>query len=98
MERNGDDLKIPRDIDFSVVFPTTSDAEDFAARIRRLGLRASVTKSDVVAELPWDVTVTKHLVPIHAQITEFEEMLEDLALALSGRNDGWGCFAQPLQH
>lgn len=47
--------------------------------------------------MPWDVTVTKHMIPMHAEITRFEEMLGGAAVPLEGRNDGWGCFSQPVQ-
>lgn len=97
-ERNGDDLNISRDVNFSVVFPSEAEAAQFVANIRGLGLRASMEKSNCVPELPWDVTVTKHMIPAHAEITRLEEMLEDAAGPLGGRNDGWGCFSQPVQN
>lgn len=41
-------------------------------------------KSNCVPELPWDVTVTKHMIPAHAEITRLKEMLEDAAGPLGG--------------
>jgi hypothetical protein len=40
------------------------------------------------------VRVVKHIAPSHREITEFEELLEDQAAPLGGRNDGWGCISQ----
>ena len=98
MLRDGDDFTKPRDIDFSVVFPSDSAAEEFAEHFFRLGFKISVQKSDCKPELPWDVTVTNFMLPTHDGITKFEETLEGVAARFGGRNDGWGCFCQPVQH
>lgn len=50
MERDGDDLNISRDIDFSVVFPREAEAEEFVMQIRELGVKASLRKSNCVPE------------------------------------------------
>jgi hypothetical protein len=94
MAASGDDLSKPRDIDFSVVFPDRSSAEEFAASFGQLGCRTRLKKSDVAPGLPWDVTVVKHMVPVCEAITEFELLLQSKASPLGGRNDGWGCFEQ----
>lgn len=47
-----------------------------------------------VEALPWDVVVTKEMLPSHEAITAFETELEEVASGYGGRNDGWGCFAQ----
>jgi hypothetical protein len=92
MELSGDDLSKPRQIDFVVVLPDETRASNFAVHIRTCGYVAVVKRSDVVPELPWDVTVSNFMVPTHTGITAFESMLESAAAALGGRNDGWGCF------
>src|ERR1700761_2110767 len=93
MERNGDDLSIPRDINFSVVFASREKAESFAALIHQRGLKISVENSNCVQEAPWDVTVTKHMQPTYKAIKDFEEELDHISTSLGGRNDGWGCFS-----
>ena len=45
--------------------------------------------------LPWDVVITKFMVPSHDAITALEHDLEVAAEPLGGRNDGWGCFERP---
>ena len=93
MERNGDDLTKPRDIDFTVVFADDISANHFARHFKDLGLGTSVKFSETVKELPWDVRVVKNMVPLHNEIGEFEKELELFASPLGGRNDGWGCFS-----
>jgi hypothetical protein len=94
LQRGGDDLSLPRDIDFSVVFPTEADATAFAKLFDSPDTRAEVRRADVVRERPWDVTITRHMVPDHGAIGAFEELLLSRASPLGGCNDGWGCFAQ----
>jgi hypothetical protein len=98
MQENGDDLTKPRDIDFTVVFPSEVFAEAFADHFRRLGYRVSVEKTKSVPGLPWDVVVVRHMIPLHNEISEFEDTLLAFASPLGGRNDGWGSFIQPTRH
>ena len=72
---------------------------------RGRGFRASVEKPECVAELPWDVVMVSDMLPSHSDISKFallaatkaafEEMLEEAASPLGGRNDGWGCSTLP---
>ena len=95
MKANGDDLTCPRDVDFTVVFPNESAAQEFAGHFRGLGHRTSVEFSKTVDELPWDVVVVKHMALSQGDIERFEDTLQDVASNLGGRNDGWGCFSEP---
>jgi hypothetical protein len=54
--------------------------------------QVKVDFNQVVPELPWDVTVTKYMVPSHGAMAHFEMTLGAAAAGLGGRNDGWGCF------
>jgi hypothetical protein len=98
MQQNGDDFTKPRDIDFSVVFASQSAAEEFAEHFRRGGFKIALDELDRDRELPWDVTVTRHMLPTHAGITEVERTLEEVAAPLGGSNDGWGCIRQSVLH
>ena len=94
LQKNGDNLAKPRDVDFTVVFANEESAQEFAEHFIRHGYKVSVGNSNCVPDLPWDVVVTKHMVPSHNEITQTEETLQDIADGLGGRNDGWGCFSQ----
>src|SRR4051812_48205678 len=84
LQGNGDDLTKPRDIDFTVVFPSQLLAEEFAGQFRQMGHRVSVRETKCVAELPWDAIVVNHMLPSHNEISDFESTLETLASTLGG--------------
>jgi hypothetical protein len=92
MRAEGDDLAKSRDIDFVVVFADELSAQRFADELDAIEVQAVVEKSETEEGMPWDVVVTKNMVPENEAITGFEESLANMAIAFGGRNDGWGCF------
>jgi hypothetical protein len=94
MVENGDNLSVPRDIDFIVVTPDAEAAARFAEVVGKWGLALTVEHADVVTTLPWEVRVVSHMLPTHEGITQLEQRLGHEAALVGGRNDGWGCFEQ----
>jgi hypothetical protein len=88
MVRSGDDLTMPRNVDFSVVFREHGSAKEFVRDVRARGYVAEVESGDEF----WDVTVVVNMIPDHKRISSIESELESLAAPLGGWNDGWGCF------
>ena len=95
MEAKGDDLRRPRNINFSVLFPDGSSAEKFAEHFRSLGYEVSVEGKYADQESPWDVCVVRYMPATHEGITNFEGLLQEIADRWGGHNDGWGCFSGP---
>lgn len=95
MEAQGDDLTRPRIVDFTVAFSDRSSAEQFAQHIRALGHEVSVELTETDQNYPWDVVVVQHMVPSYDGIVNFENLLQSVADAWGGHNDGWGCFSEP---
>ncbi len=95
----GDDLTVARPVEFQFVFPSLTDARNFAQAARELDLRAEVADGDdgPAPGLPWDVNVTIHMVPELAAITGHERALGQLAAAYNGRPDGWFCQQMDAQ-
>ncbi|TBR39257.1 MULTISPECIES: ribonuclease E inhibitor RraB [Dyella] len=91
MAERGDRLDQPREIDFSVIFPSEDQALAFAITLLRGGAKVSFSEYEENPELSWEVTVHPVMVPRHGDITAFEAMLAAEAEPLGGRNDGWGC-------
>lgn len=88
MLEDGDDLTIPREIDFHLVFGDEAAARAFAD--------AANTQSDLLVSMPgvddegiWQVTASRYMVPRHADITKLEKELTVLAESFGGYPDGW---------
>lgn len=88
----GDTLTVPRDIDFSIVFPEEFSAQRFIDAIRPHFDLVRYTQMETSRRLKWDVTATRHMLPSHRDITTTEEFLAAAAEPFGGENDGWGCF------
>jgi hypothetical protein len=90
MQEQGDDLAAPRDIDFFLIFETRPQAEAFA------GLATAVLQLPAVVA-PWEktdkwqVSLTRHMAPDHAQLSQLEKQFAALARQHGGEADGWGC-------
>lgn len=94
MAEQGDDLSVPREIDFSVIFPTEDAALKFAILLLRNGQKVSFSEYDANEERPWEVQAHPFMVPSHDNISGYESLLASEAEPLDGQNDGWGCEVQ----
>ena len=94
MQQEGDNLDIPREIDFSIIFPTEQAAIQFAVELLRSDQKVSFSPYEEHEELPWQVQAHPVMVPTHENISGYEHELATGAQKYGGRNDGWGCFAQ----
>jgi hypothetical protein len=94
MAEQGDDLSVPREIDFSVIFPSEDAALKFAVLLLRNGQKVSFSPYEEHDELPWQVQAHPLMVPTHENISGYEDLLGSEAAPFGGRNDGWGCEVQ----
>ena len=94
MAADGDNLEEPREIDFSVIFPSEDSAIQFAIRLLRNDLKVSFSDYEGSEEFPWQVQAHPFMLPTHENVSGFESMLAGEAAAFGGRNDGWGCMSQ----
>ena len=94
MSQDGDNLAKNREVDFSVIFPNEEAAMSFAVLLLRNGQKVSFSPYEGNAKLPWQVHAHPVMTPTHEAVTRYENQLAIDAKPLSGRNDGWGCFAQ----
>ena len=98
LEAKGDELSKPRNVDFSVVFPSKDAAEKFAEHFSAQSYETSVYFAEDSNDLPWNVNVVKPMALSYDAIVSFEAFLQEVADTLGGQNDGWGCFSEPKQH
>jgi len=95
LRSDGDDMS-PREINYSIDFPTSEDRDAF---IRRLDEKAfKIEKIGEAAKgensLPYPVHLSKIDAIDLPRIGFIEQYLIQLAIAHSGRYGGWGCFVQ----
>ncbi|MET4570389.1 ribonuclease E inhibitor RraB [Rhodanobacter soli] len=95
MAQAGDDLSIPREVDFAVIFPSEDDALKFAVHLLRSDQKVSFSSYEEHDELPWQVLAHPFMEASHENVSGFERLLGEAAEDFGGRNDGWGCEAQP---
>jgi hypothetical protein len=93
MALNGDHLWISRPIIFSVVFPNSLNASNFAESVAGTDRKCEINKYDEARGFSHQVEVTIDIAATNRSITDFESYLGNIALRFGGRNDGWGCFA-----
>lgn len=90
MLEDGDDLTIPREIDFHLVFADEAAAAAFADAAR-LQPDLIVSVPALVEDGIWQVTASRHMAPRHGDITRLEKELTVLAESFGGYPDGWEC-------
>ena len=96
MAQDGDDLSKSRDIDFFVVFNNPRQVSQFLEKFTNKDCNISVSKPSGIFRRKISVTITCNMLPTHDSISSFENKLDLDAKQFGGRNDGWGCFVQPL--
>ena len=94
MSEAGDDLSVPREVDFAVLFPSEDDALKFAVHLLRSDQKVSFSTYEESAALPWQVLVHPFMEASYENIAGFEHLLAEAAEDFDGQNDGWGCEAQ----
>ncbi|MBP1858409.1 ribonuclease E inhibitor RraB [Rhizobium herbae] len=93
MHGRGDSLTMPRDIDFSIMFPDEVSAKAFAARIEQHFHTVEYHETGEPGKTKWDVTATRLMLPSYGEIVEMETLLQREADPWGGYIDGWGCFS-----
>jgi hypothetical protein len=86
----GDNLSVPRPIDFDFAFDERQQALGFEAVVEERDLQVCIS-SDAQQE-GWYMIVTRYMVPTHASITALESSLTERARSAGGEAEGWGCL------
>ncbi|WP_127170852.1 ribonuclease E inhibitor RraB [Xanthomonas euvesicatoria] len=90
--QQGVDLSKPREIAFSVVFPSKESALEFSVKMLRFEQKVRCCHYPENTAFPMDVTEYPTMVPSYKAISAFEEDLAAEAKPLDGLNDGWEFF------
>jgi len=94
MAERGDDLNIPRTMDFTAAFIDQAKASSFAQRAAEQGYDVELEETRTVPTHPWDVVASREMTPTVDAVTRAETALSLLADEFGGIIDGWGCLAQ----
>jgi hypothetical protein len=90
MVAGGDTLQKPRIIDYCFVFPTRSQALEFAASVGEIDYEVCISYYE--EKRMWESIVKKFMIPDHTEITRIESDLTGRAEVAGGIADGWGCM------
>lgn len=94
MAQQGDDLSKKRDVEFTVIFSTETEALKFGEVLLFNRQQVLLCDNEESEEYPYEIVVTVAMVPTHKEISDYENLLQKYASDLNGYNDGWGCCAQ----
>ncbi len=89
MRDKGVNVHTSRKMDFSHLFPSRELAASFAISAMDAGFDTKIDEYPS-NDYPWDVTVSKEMIPSAENVTEAEEKLGVLAQTFEGHADGWG--------
>ena len=97
MDEAGDDLSLPRSIDFVHLFAGKEAAQCFSGQAREAGYDVSLYEPHEASGegASWAVICSWDMLPTHGEITRVEQELAELAKSFGGRGDGWACTHQP---
>lgn len=90
MQEQGDDLSVPRDVDFYLLFDRHEDAAAFEARAD-LGPEFRLRTARYERTDKWQVCITLHMLPVYAELVALEKQVARLGREHGGQADGWGC-------
>ena len=87
---DGNDMTAPMVIDFPVVVPAETPANQFAAVASAKGYMVHLWRDGDDGN--WDVICAIDMVPTHADVVRIQRELTELAKPFRGYCDSWGTF------
>lgn len=97
LRTKGDSLTKPRELDFTVIFPSEEAAIEFAVTCLRSEFKVEFREAEEKQDdgLNWEVIAYTYAVPTHSDITMLEDALGKQAAPLGGRTSGWSAVFVP---
>lgn len=94
MAMEGDDLNRPREIQFSVIFPSQDQAIQFGNILLANNQKLSFCPYLENPEHPWEITAYPEMPASYDNIIGYQSLLETHARKFDGIYDGWYCPPQ----
>jgi len=87
--QDGSDMTQPMLIDFAIDAPSEEVADHVLARLKAKDFVSKKTQND---DGRWTITVPVMMTPVHAEIVDFQNALDEDLNQFGAKSDGWGTF------
>jgi hypothetical protein len=91
LQQAGNDLEQPREIEFSVLFPSQALALQFGQLLLENNQKLSFTPFQDNKALPWEITAYPEMELSYENISAYQALLETSSAPLQGKFDGFYC-------
>ena len=92
MQQAGDDLEQPREVEFSVLFPSQALALQFGQLLLENNQKLSFCPYQGDEAFPWEITAYPFMAASYENIAAYQELLTSSVAPFSGKYDGWYCL------
>lgn len=93
MAEDGNDLSLPYEVEYSIIFAEQQQAEQCALFLLHQEQKVSLYEEEEGESRYWVVSAYIELIPMHEDITDLEQWFIRIADKFAGEYDGWGCIA-----
>ena len=93
MAEDGNDLSMPYEIEYSIIFAEKQQAEQCALYLLHQEQKVSLYEEEESESNYWVVSAYVEIIPQHEDISDLEQWFIRIADKFSGEYDGWGCIA-----
>jgi hypothetical protein len=91
-QQAGDDLDEPREVEFSVLFPSQELALKFGQLLLENNQKLSFTPFQDNEEYPWEITAYPIMPLNYENISSYQTLIENSSEPLKGHFDGFYCL------
>lgn len=92
LHQAGHNLEEPREIEFSVLFPSQAFALKFGQLLLENNQKLSFTPFEGNEEYPWEITAYPEMPLNYENISAYQTLLETSSEPLNGKFDGFYCL------
>lgn len=93
MAEDGNDLSVPYEVEYSIIFETQAQAEQCALYLLHQEQKVSLFEEEESESRYWVVSAYVEMIPQHEDIVDLEQWFVHVASQYNGEYDGWGCIA-----
>lgn len=93
IHQTGKELDEPKEVEFSVLFPTQALALQFGQLLLENNQKLSFTPFDGDEAYPWEITAYPEMPLNYENISAYQELLETSSEPLKGKSDGFYCLS-----